>query len=116
MSQRLLKSVNFAFRGLKKVWRTEKNFRIHVLIATLVMLGAFFIGLTSFDYLILLLTITLVLTLEIINSGIERLVDMLAPATHHFVKEIKDLFAAVVLLSSILAVIVGLLVFGPYFF
>lgn len=116
MTKRLLKSFHFAFRGLKKVWQTEKNFRIHSVIALLVIILAFYLELQSFDYLLLLLVITLVLILEIFNSSLERLVDMLSPSTHHFAKEIKDLLAAAVLLSAILAAIVGIVVFWPYLF
>ncbi|KKP92008.1 MAG: diacylglycerol kinase [Parcubacteria group bacterium GW2011_GWA2_36_10] len=116
MTKRLVKSLGFAGKGLKKVWQTERNFRIHVVIALLVILLAFYLEIQSFDYLILLLVITLVLILEILNSSLERLVDMLSPATHHFVKEIKDLLAAAVLLSAILAIVAGVIIFWPYLF
>ncbi len=116
MAKRLVKSLGFAFRGLKKVWQTEKNFRIHSVIALLVIIFAFYLEIHSFDYLILLSVIALVLILEILNSSLERLVDMLSPRTHHFVKEIKDLLAAAVLVAAILSVIVGIVVFWPYLF
>lgn len=116
MTKRLVKSFHFAGKGLKKVWQTEKNFRIHSLVALLVIILAVYIGVQSFDYLILLIVIALVLILEILNSSLERLVDMLSPSTHHFVKEIKDMLAAAVLLSAILSVVVGVVIFWPYLF
>ena len=116
MSKRLVKSLHFAFKGLKKVWQTEKNFRLHVIITILVLGLAFYLEIQSFDYLILLIVISLVLILEVLNSALERLVDLLAPQTHHFAKEIKDLLAAMVLISAILAVVVGIVVFWPYLF
>lgn len=116
MTKRLVKSFGFAAKGLKKVWQTEKNFRIHSVIALVVIILALFLEIQSFDYLLLLIVIALVLILEILNSSLERLVDMLSPGTHHFVKEIKDLLAAAVLLSAVLSVIVGVVVFWPYLF
>lgn len=116
MTKRLVKSFHFAFKGLKKVWQTEKNFRIHSLIALGVIIAAFYLEIQSFDYLLLLLVIALVLILEILNSSLERLVDMLSPSTHHFAKEIKDLLASAVLVAAVLAVIVGVVVFWPYLF
>jgi undecaprenol kinase len=68
-------------------------------------------NISRFEWLILLLVISLVLILEIVNASVERLVDMLTPQTHHFAKEIKDLLAAMVLLASILAVFVGIFIF-----
>lgn len=116
MTKRLLKSFHFAFKGLKKVWQTEKNFRIHSVIALVVIILAFYLELQGFDYLLLLVVIALVLILEIFNSSLERLVDMLSPGTHHFAKEIKDLLAAAVLVAAILAAIVGVVIFWPYLF
>ena len=116
MTRRLIKSFHFAFNGLKKVWQTEKNFRIHSLIALGVIIAAFYLGIQSFDYLLLLLVIALLLILEILNSSLERLVDMLSPSTHHFAKEIKDLLASAVLVAAVLAAIVGVVVFWPYLF
>ncbi len=116
MTKRLLKSFHFAFKGLKKVWQTEKNFRIHSIIGLLVIMLAAYIGIQGFDYLILLIVIALVLILEIFNSSLERLVDMLSPSTHHFAKEIKDLLAAAVLIAAALAAVVGVVIFWPYLF
>ena len=52
--------------------------------------------------------------MEIVNSAVERVTDILKPRIHSYVKEIKDIMAAAVMLSSIGAVLVGLLIFGPH--
>lgn len=111
MAQSLYKSISCAVRGLKVVFKTEKNFRIQSVIAILVILFAFYRGLDYKDWLILFLTIALVMSLEIMNSSVERLVDILAPKTHNFAKEIKDLLAAMVFLASFFALIIGILIF-----
>lgn len=104
-------SFKHAYAGLKTVLQSEKNFRRHLLAALLVVLLAWWRHLSQSEWIILLLVIALVLALEIFNSAIERLVDMLAPRTHSFAKEIKDLLAGMVLLVSIFAVFIGLIIF-----
>jgi len=100
-----------AFKGLKIIFKTERTFRILLIIALFVLLIAFYIGIEDNLLVGLVLIIALILSLEIFNSAIERLVDILAPKTHHFAKEIKDLLAAAVLLASIFAVLIGLIIF-----
>jgi len=111
MGYTLWQSFRHAGRGLKTVFRTEKNFKIQFFIAILVLLAAWFRHLEEKLFMILLFAIALVMCLEIINSAMERLVDILAPRTHNFAKEIKDLLAAMVLLASIFAALIGLIVF-----
>lgn len=104
-------SVRHAIRGLKTVFKTERNFRIHTLAALVVVVLAWYKGLSENLWIALLLVIALVMALEIFNSAVERLVDILAPKTHNFAKEIKDLLAAMVLLVSFFAAIIGLIIF-----
>ena len=111
MNIRIYKSFKNAFHGMKIVLASEKNFRIHLLIALLVILFAFYRGLDKVMWVGLLLIIALILSLEIFNSAIERLVDMLAPKTHSFAKEVKDLLAAMVLMVIMFAIIIGLVLF-----
>jgi len=111
MGYTLWQSFKHAGRGLKIVVKTEKNFKIQLLAAILVLVAAWYRHLEEKQILILLLVMSLVLCLEIVNSAVERLVDILAPRTHNFAKEIKDLLAAMVLLASIFAVIIGFIVF-----
>ena len=62
----------------------------------------------------LLLVIMMVLVLELINSVFERVIDVLKPRMHPYVETVKDIMAAVVLLSSVGAIVVGVLILGPY--
>lgn len=111
MSSSIFNSLQHAFRGLKIVIKTERNFRVFLLAAFLVVLIAWYKQLSDVLWVGLLLIIAFILVLEIFNSAIERLVDILAPKTHNFAKEIKDLLAAMVLLASLFAVVIGLIVF-----
>ena len=107
----MFRSFRNAFRGLRTVLRTEKNFRIHLIIAILVIILAWYRDISQTLWVMLLLVIALIMALEIFNSAIERLVDMLAPKTHNFAKEVKDLLAAMVLLVSFFAVAIGVIIF-----
>lgn len=107
----LLQSFRHALRGLATVIKTEKSFRWHLLIAALVIAAALYKGLGRVMWIGLLIIIAFVMALEIFNSAIERLVDILAPKTHSYAKEIKDLLAAMILLVSIFAAIIGLIIF-----
>jgi len=100
-----------ALRGLKTVLKNEKSFRIHLIIAFLVIAFAYYKDLDKILWVGLLLIIALILALEIFNTAIERLVDILAPKTHNFAKEIKDLLAAMVLLVVFFAIAIGLIIF-----
>ena len=74
-------------------------------------MAAWYKGLSELFLVILLLVIALILALEIFNSAVERLVDMLAPKTHGMAKEIKDLLAGMVLIVSLFAIAIGLIIF-----
>jgi len=109
-----LNSFKNALKGLKKVFKEEKNFQFHVIIAIIVVLLSIYWQLAAWQWIIILLLITLILVLEIINTIIERFIDILKPRIHSYVKDIKDMSAAMVMVSTIAAVIIGLIVFLPY--
>jgi diacylglycerol kinase len=112
--KRLLKSFTYAFRGLAKVFREEQNLRIQSAVAILAFAGGLFLGLSRLEWVALVFASLLVFLMEITNSAVERITDLFKPRINTYVKEIKDIMAAAVMLSSIGAVLVGLLVFGPY--
>jgi diacylglycerol kinase len=112
--KRLANSFKYAMRGLKKVFKEEQNFRIHVFFTLVVLLLSFYFQIKLWEFVIIILLIALVLALEIINSIIERLTDMLKPRIHQYVKDMKDMGAALVFIGAITALIVGILIFFPY--
>lgn len=111
---RLLKSFIYAFRGLFKVFREEQNLRVQAVIGILVIILAWFFNITNIEWSILFLAISIVILMEIINSAIERITDVLKPRINNYVKEIKDIMAAAVMTASVIAVIIGILIFWPY--
>lgn len=112
---RQIKSFGYALNGLKIVLGSQQNFRIHLVVAFLVIVCGNLIGLSNLEWCVIVITISLVLAMEIINTAIEKLVDFVSPGFHPQAGLVKDIAAAAVLLSAIGAVIVGLIIFLPKF-
>jgi undecaprenol kinase len=108
------KSFRHAARGLKYVVVHEKNFQNELAIAFAVAVAMVAFRVTRAEMIVLFLVIAGVLVMELFNTVVERVVDILKPRVHPYAKLIKDLMAAAVLFTCILAIIVGLLIFVPY--
>jgi diacylglycerol kinase (ATP) len=102
-----------ALRGWWYVIRTQRNAWIHALITTLVVLLAFWLGLSVRDWAVLLLTIAMVWTAEFINTALEAVVDLASPQHHPLAKVGKDVGAAAVLIAALTSILIGLLILGP---
>jgi len=92
----------------------EKNFQNEVFVALLVTLAMIYFEVTRAEAIVLFLVIMGVLVMELFNTVMERVVDMLKPKVHPYARLIKDIMAACVLISSALAIVIGLLIFVPY--
>jgi diacylglycerol kinase len=114
--KRLLKSFRYAFKGLARVFREEQNIKIQSFAGILVVLVGLFFGVSRADWLILIITISVVILMEILNSAVERVTDLLKPRLDIYVKEIKDIMAAAVMFASLSSVVIGLIIFWPYLF
>ncbi|MDD5145747.1 MAG: diacylglycerol kinase family protein [Candidatus Pacebacteria bacterium] len=114
--QKFLNSLKIALSGLKTALKTEENFRIQALIGFIVIILMFVLGVSVLERSILILVVFVVLSLELINSQIEKFLDLIQPVLHPKVKIIKDLSAAAVLISVFGAIIIGILIFFPHFF
>ena len=113
-NKKFLSRVKIACLGLKSAFKEEKNFRIQCLIAVMVIVAMIALGLDAIEKSILLLMILVVLSLELINSQIEKFLDLIQPDHHPRVKIIKDFSAGAVLLSAASSIIIGILIFFPY--
>lgn len=107
-------SLQHALHGLVTVWQREPNFRIEVFCGLLVVAASQVIGLTRFEWVVVLFLIFAVLLCEIANSVMEAIIDLLSPRYHALAKNIKDMMAGATLLMSMAAVIIGLWIFVPY--
>ncbi len=104
----------YAFRGLWYVFRTQRNMRVHLAIAALAILTGIVLHISAIEFALIFVTITIVLTAEMVNTVFELCIDLASPEYHPLAKIAKDIAAGAVLLSAIFAVVVGLFVFVPH--
>jgi diacylglycerol kinase len=109
----LARSFGHAFRGLVLAFKSERSFRLQAMFAILVIALLFIIPLALWERSVLLLVTMFVLVLELLNSSLERLVDLAKPRLNAYAGEIKDLMAGSVLLAAVFALVLGLLILGP---
>ena len=93
--------------GLRTVWREERNFRIEILAAVVVLISAFVVPFSWIERGLLLAAITIVLTAEIVNTTVEDLCDKVEPEHDAVIGKIKDIMAAYVLVSVCGAIALG---------
>jgi diacylglycerol kinase (ATP) len=108
----LLDSFNYAFEGIIHVLRTQRNLRIHFVIAAAVIAAAAALGVGRLEMMALLLAIAFVLVAEMVNSAIEGAIDVSTTSFDPNAKLAKDVAAGAVLIASVTAVAVGYLVFA----
>ena len=108
----LIDSFNYAFEGIIHVLRTQRNLRIHFLVATIVIVVAVLENVTKLELIVLLLSIAFVLIAEMINTAIEGAIDVSTTTFDPMAKLAKDIAAGAVLIASVNAVAVGYLVFS----
>jgi diacylglycerol kinase (ATP) len=109
----LYKSFGFAVKGIALSLK-ERNKKIQAFFALIVILLGFTLHITVTEWCILLLCIALVLVLEMLNTVIERIVDLVSPGYNEKAGQIKDIAAGAVLVASILASVIGVLIFSKY--
>lgn len=112
-SNNIFQSFGYAFEGLGYALRTVRNLRIHLFFTLLVVFGGMFFGISKMEYFICLLFVALVISLELVNTAIEEAVDLASPDINPIAKRSKDVAAAAVLFSAVMAFIVGLMIFVP---
>ncbi len=111
MKRSIIDSFNYAVSGIILSIKSEKNMKIHYIIAIVVLGFGLFFDFTRVEFLILLYAITLVITMELINTAIENTVDMITKDYHPNARIAKDISAGAVLVAAVNAVIVGYLLF-----
>jgi len=103
-----------AWAGIVAAVKKEAHMRIHIASAIVAIIAAAIFHISKLEWLILLLTIGTVITLELVNTAIERVVDLVTADFHPLAKAAKDIAAGAVLVAAVVAVIVGIIIFLPY--
>lgn len=112
----LWKSFYFALSGIKTALWTERNMRIHLLVSIVVIGCSMFFSINKLEWLFVIVAIGGIFSLELMNTAIERVVDLITEEYHPLAKQAKDLAAGAVFIYAIIAVVIGIMVFIPYFF
>lgn len=113
MFRRILRSFQFAWQGVAYCFKTQSNIRIHSAAATAVLLAGCYFGLQPVEMAVLSLTIALVLAAEMLNTAVEKLVDLVSPDYHPLAKIVKDTAAGAVLTVAVLSLAVACFLFLP---
>ena len=113
-NRELIASLEFALTGILTAFKEERNMRKHALSAILAIVAGFLFGISVTEWLFLLLSVSLVIAFEIMNSALENVVDL--ASDYHFsmlAKNAKDMAAGAVLVISGFAFVTGLIIFVP---
>ena len=108
---KFLRSFNHAFEGIMYATRTQPNMRVHFIIAALVLLATLLLKLDRFYVIAVVILIAMVLALELLNTAVEAIVDLLTVAHHPLAKTAKDAAAGAVLIGAIGSAVAGYLIF-----
>lgn len=111
--KRRLRSFKYALNGMKILIKEECNARIHLPAAVLAIALSVILKISKEECLFILLSVSLVIITEIINSAIENICDFISRQKHQHIKKIKDLSAAAVLVAAIFAALTGSIIFIP---
>lgn len=113
-ARNLKESFVYALSGLKETVVKERNMKIHLLAAALAVLLGGSLKISRLEWGFIIITISMVLTAEMINTAIERAVDLATDSYHPLARAAKNVAAGAVFLSALMAVAIGFIVFGPY--
>ena len=111
----LANSFRYAVRGILQVFRSERSFRLQILAFALVVIAGFIFRITGTEWVLILIAGSTVLVSEMINTAVEYIIDLVTEEYRVLAGHIKNVTAGAVLVSAIIAVIIGLVIFVPYF-
>ncbi len=109
-----IRSFRFAFLGIWQFFRNENNAKVHLLVTVIVLVAGYYFQLERNEWRWIVAAIALVWITELVNTAIEKLVDLVSPDFDPRAGAIKDLAAGAVLLSALAAVVIGGLIFWPH--
>lgn len=108
-----IQSFGYAGKGIKSVFKSEVNMKIHVVVGTLVVFSGIIFKISISEWMLCLLCFGLVIGMEMMNTAIENVVDLVSPDKHPLAGKAKDIAAGAVLICAVVSVIIGLLIFVP---
>lgn len=113
MMRRFAASARNAWQGIRHAWRAERHMRFHGYAGAAALAAAGWLGLAPLEWALVLFAIALVIAVELINTAIERTVDLASPQRQEGARIAKDAAAGAVAVAALAAAAIGMLVFGP---
>lgn len=110
----LISSFGYAIQGIRYALKKDQNFRVHIVVGLIVIGLSLIFRVSAFEMSILGVMIVLVIATEMINTAIENMVDLITREYREEAKIAKDVSGGMVLISSLGALIIGILIFAPY--
>jgi diacylglycerol kinase len=111
--KRFLMSFVYAFRGIILSFKGHRNIWVQFIIGAAAIAMSFWLALTLMEFIIIIIMFFFVITLEMMNTGIEALVDHVSPEYHEEAGKVKDIYAGAVLMGALLSAVVGVIILGP---
>lgn len=111
---RFVRSFSYALKGILFAIRNEKNFQIEIMAGIIAVAMALFFPLSGLERGLIIFSVALVLALELANTALERVMDILKPRIHPYARVIKDMMAGAVLLTVLAAIAIGMVIFLPH--
>ena len=112
---RFFNSVNYSVAGLRYAYKNEQSMTIHISITLTIIILGILLHITRLEWIICIFLLGMIMATELINTALEAVVDLITQDYHPLAKVAKDTASAAVFVFSIIAAIVGLLIFVPHF-
>lgn len=110
---KLTQSFKYAWQGIKSCFASEPNFRIHFVAAILVVIFSLLFGISTTEWVAVIFCIAFVLVMEMMNTAIEKLCDVVHKEPHPGIKKVKDIAAGAVLVSALFSLVTAAIIFLP---
>ena len=114
--KKVIKSFSYAWHGLLLAMKSELNLRIHLGAGVLVVIAGCYFKITRMEWAVLVIAVGFVLSLELVNTAIEKLADLVTKNKDPLAGKVKDIAAAAVMIGSMAAAIAGIIIFSNYIF
>ena len=110
---KLIQSFAYAWAGIKSCFKSESNFRIHLIAAVAALMFSLLLSISALEWIAICFCIAFVIVMEMINTAIEKLCDVVHLEQHPVIKKVKDIAAGAVLVSAVFSLITAAIIFLP---
>ncbi|WP_028610378.1 diacylglycerol kinase family protein [Paenibacillus harenae] len=111
--RKFIRSLGFAWSGISFAARTQSHMRYHIVAAIIACFLGVLVSLKPLEWAVILLSIAVVISAEMMNTAVEQAVNLASPDIHPIAKVAKDVAAGAVLIAAAISVLIGLLIIGP---